>query len=75
MPLRKGAKTVLDVSKEVGQKVNVDKIKFTFMSSRQNAGWYPNMKTANKVFKKYIEVEIFESYRRKSELLSPRNKW
>jgi hypothetical protein len=48
--IKKNTEVVLDASKEIGPKVNAEKIKYILMSHNQNIGQKHNVKIANRSF-------------------------
>jgi hypothetical protein len=48
--INKNIETLIDVSKEVGLEVNVDKTKNMFLSHDHNAGQYRDIKIGNRSF-------------------------
>jgi hypothetical protein len=53
--IKKNAETLIDVSKEVGLEINVDKPKYMLLSRHQNAGQNLDTKIANRVFENVAE--------------------
>jgi hypothetical protein len=71
--IKKNRKALLNASREVGLKVNADKIKYMLMSQHQNARQSHNSLTANKSFGKCRKVKIFGNNSNKSKLNSLKN--
>jgi hypothetical protein len=63
-------KVLLEASWEVGLEVNTEQTKFMVMFHHQNAGQNHNLMIANKSFKKYGRVQMFENNSNKSKLHS-----
>jgi hypothetical protein len=57
--IEKNTETLIDASKEVGLQINVEKTKYTLLSSHQNAGQNRDMEIAKRLFEKCVTVQIF----------------
>jgi hypothetical protein len=56
--INKNTQTLIDVSKEVGLEVNVEKTKYMLVSRNQNSGQNREIKIANRSFEN-VSVEVF----------------
>jgi hypothetical protein len=46
--IKKSTETLIDVNKEIGPEITVEKTKYMLLSGHQNAGQNPDIKTANR---------------------------
>jgi hypothetical protein len=61
--IKKNWETLIDVSKEVGLEINVEKTKYMLLSHHQNVGQNRDIKVANRLFEnvsqfKYLEMTV-----------------
>jgi hypothetical protein len=55
--VKKNTETLIDASKEVGLEINVEKIKYMFLSRHQNVGQNRDVKIANKSFENVAQFK------------------
>jgi hypothetical protein len=55
--IKKITETLIDASKEVGLKINVEKTKYMLLSHHQNVGWNWAIKIANRSFGNVLQFK------------------
>jgi hypothetical protein len=58
--IKKNTETLIDASKEVGLKINVEKTKYMLLSCQTNVGQNRDIQIANRSFRN-VTVQIFEN--------------
>jgi hypothetical protein len=71
--INKNLKTLIDVSKEVGLKINVEETKYMLLSHHWNAGQNRDIKKIKQIIQKCVTVQIFGNNINKSKLDSGGN--